>query len=120
MTDEKQMEEGEVSNEKPAPGCLGYIGDYAAQLRRDYNQPLQPSLFNNHCNGKQENFVAQVENYTAPERPKDERMFHSNMSRVAFSFTQSAQMSMVKQSFCDFCSSSSSSCCHMYSMIIYV
>ena len=29
-----------MSNEKRVPGCLGYIGDYAAQLCGDYNEPL--------------------------------------------------------------------------------
>ena len=29
-----------MSNEKRAPGCLGYIGDYTAQLFKDYNKPL--------------------------------------------------------------------------------
>ena len=29
----------QVSNEKN-PGCLGYIGDYTAQLYGDYNKPL--------------------------------------------------------------------------------
>ena len=28
------------SNEKRAPGWLGYIGDYTTQLYRDYNKPL--------------------------------------------------------------------------------
>ena len=28
----------EVSNEKWAPGCLGYIGDYTTRLRGDYNE----------------------------------------------------------------------------------
>ena len=31
---------GEVSNEKRAPGCLGYIGDYTTQLYGDYSKPL--------------------------------------------------------------------------------
>ena len=31
---------GQLSNEKRAPGWLGYIGDYTAQLYRDYNKPL--------------------------------------------------------------------------------
>ena len=39
-----------LSNEKRAPGCLVYIGDYmdyTTQLYRDYNKPLQGSLVNN-------------------------------------------------------------------------
>ena len=28
------------------PGCLGYIGDYTAQLYGDYNNPLYGSLLN--------------------------------------------------------------------------
>ena len=28
-----------VSNEKRAPGCLGYIRDYATQVYRDYDKP---------------------------------------------------------------------------------
>ena len=31
---------GEVSNEKRAPGCLGYIGDYTTQLYGDYSKPV--------------------------------------------------------------------------------
>ena len=30
----------QLGNEKRAPGCLWYIGDYATQLYRDYNKPL--------------------------------------------------------------------------------
>jgi len=29
-----------MSNEKKAPGCLGYIGDYTTQFYRDYKEPL--------------------------------------------------------------------------------
>ena len=29
----------QLSNEKRAPGWLGYIGDYTTQLYRDYNKP---------------------------------------------------------------------------------
>ena len=31
------------SNEKRAPGCLGYTGDYTTKLYRDYNKPLKGS-----------------------------------------------------------------------------
>ena len=27
-----------MSNEKRAPGCLGYIGDYTTQVYLDYNK----------------------------------------------------------------------------------
>ena len=30
----------QLSNEKRAPGWLGYMGDYATQVYRDYNKPL--------------------------------------------------------------------------------
>ena len=30
----------QLSNEKRAPSCLGYIGDYTTQLYGDYNKPL--------------------------------------------------------------------------------
>ena len=33
-------EETYLSNEKRAPGWLGYIGDDTTQLYRDYNKPL--------------------------------------------------------------------------------
>ena len=36
-----------MSHEKRAPGCLGYIGDYAAQLCRDLNKHIERSLLNN-------------------------------------------------------------------------
>ena len=36
---------------KRVPGCLGYIGDYTAQLYGDCKKPLQGSLLNNHYNG---------------------------------------------------------------------
>ena len=29
-----------MSNEKRAPGWLGYVGDSTTQLYRDYNKPL--------------------------------------------------------------------------------
>ena len=29
----------EMSNEKRAPGCLGYVMDFTTQLYRDYNKP---------------------------------------------------------------------------------
>ena len=29
-----------MRNEKRAPGCLGYIRDYATQVKRDYDKPL--------------------------------------------------------------------------------
>ena len=40
---EQKMEFGiwkDMSNEKRAPGWLGYIGDYTTQLYRDYDKPL--------------------------------------------------------------------------------
>ena len=36
----------QMSNEKN-PGCLGYIGDFTAQLYGDYHKPLYGSLLNN-------------------------------------------------------------------------
>ena len=42
--EEKTWCNPQLSNEKRAPGCLGYIGDYTAQLCGDYNKPLQESL----------------------------------------------------------------------------
>ena len=41
-----------LSNEKRAPGWLGYIGDYTTQFYRDYNKPLQGFLLTNQTNGK--------------------------------------------------------------------
>ena len=34
------FEANDLSNEKRAPGWLGYIGDYTTQLYWDYNTPL--------------------------------------------------------------------------------
>ena len=45
-----------LSNEKRAPGCLGYIGDYTTQLCGDYNKPLTTSIMEN----KRGIFVAKI------------------------------------------------------------
>ena len=44
-----QISKGHMSNEKRAPGWLGYIGDYTTQVYRDYNKG---SLVTNKYNGK--------------------------------------------------------------------
>ena len=45
-----------MSNEKRAPGWLGYIGDYTTQLYGDYNQPLSGSLLTNQDSMESERF----------------------------------------------------------------
>ena len=49
-------EKTQLSNEKRAPGWLGYIGDYTTLLYRDYNNPLEGSLLTKQYSGKQEGF----------------------------------------------------------------
>ena len=47
----QSFQQEQLSNEKN-PGCFVYIGDYAFQLYRDYNKPLQGSLLTIQYNGK--------------------------------------------------------------------
>ena len=39
-TEPSKAPRSNMCNEKRAPGCLGYIGDYTTQLYRNYNIPL--------------------------------------------------------------------------------
>ena len=56
----------QLSNEKRAPGCLGYIGDYTTQLCRGFSKPQERipegSLLNNQdsMESKKGIFVAQL------------------------------------------------------------